>query len=352
MLFHFRHLDATRRGDSDQSGVVTEREHGSQAETAIELVQSAVEKNCNAYVPRTNAPLVGNLSAAAPQARNAKESMLDRLKRVFVVPFIATTIAIAVYSAHQYVVSGAWPWLGPLVVAGGFDLYLAFAVVARRARTPAYPLTLIVTMLAGIGLAGYAAYDDLGPQPLYLAAAASVLITIYLVWYSHFAREASEALTVGQRLPDIELEERGEVVRSTDLLGKPAVLLFYRGNWCPLCMAQIREVAKSYRQLAERGVEVVLISGQPHDKTEALSKRFDVPFRYWVDPELRAAKRLGIFHPGATPMGFEVLGYDADGVLPTVVVIDAEGTILLADQTDNYRVRPEPQTFLDVLDAN
>ena len=92
-----------------------------------------------------------------------------------------------------------------------------------------------------------------------------------------------------------------------------------------------------------------MISGQPHEKTEALARRFDVPFRYWVDVDLRAAKRLGIFHAGATPLGFEVLGYDSDGVLPTAIVVDAEGTILLADQTDNYRVRPEPQTFLDVL---
>jgi hypothetical protein len=37
-------------------------------------------------------------------------------------------------------------------------------------------------------------------------------------------------------------------------------------------------------------------------------------------------------------------------VFPTAIVTDAEGRILLADQTDNYRVRPEPFTFLAALD--
>jgi hypothetical protein len=38
--------------------------------------------------------------------------------------------------------------------------------------------------------------------------------------------------------------------------------------------------------------------------------------------------------------------------MPTVVVTDAGGRILFADQTDNYRVRPEPSTFLAVLDRS
>ena len=36
-------------------------------------------------------------------------------------------------------------------------------------------------------------------------------------------------------------------------------------------------------------------------------------------------------------------------VMPTVVVTDANGTIVFSDQTDNYRVRPEPDVFLAIL---
>lgn len=44
-----------------------------------------------------------------------------------------------------------------------------------------------------------------------------------------------------------------------------------------------------------------------------------------------------------------MLGYEGDTVLPTLVVVDAEGRIVFADQTDNYRIRPTPDTVLAAL---
>jgi len=35
-----------------------------------------------------------------------------------------------------------------------------------------------------------------------------------------------------------------------------------------------------------------------------------------------------------------------------VVITDEKGMIIFADQTDNYRVRPEPAIFLEVLKSN
>ena len=49
-------------------------------------------------------------------------------------------------------------------------------------------------------------------------------------------------------------------------------------------------------------------------------------------------------------MGFQALGYDSDTVQPTVLITAAGGNLLFADQTDNYRVRPEPDVFLAELD--
>jgi hypothetical protein len=49
------------------------------------------------------------------------------------------------------------------------------------------------------------------------------------------------------------------------------------------------------------------------------------------------------------PFGMQLLGYDSDTVMPTVIITDDEGKIIFADLTDNYRVRPEPETFMRVL---
>jgi hypothetical protein len=67
------------------------------------------------------------------------------------------------------------------------------------------------------------------------------------------------------------------------------------------------------------------------------------------DRDNTAAELLGIRHKWGTPMGLQALGYASDTVLPTVILTDAQGNILFSDQTDNYRVRPEPKSFEALL---
>jgi peroxiredoxin len=129
-------------------------------------------------------------------------------------------------------------------------------------------------------------------------------------------------------------------------------LLFYRGNWCPFCTAQIEELAGAYRQLEESGVKIILISPQPAGKNQALASRFDIPLVFLRDPDNAAARQLGILHKWGTPLGLQLLGYGSDTVMPTVILTDASGHIVYSDQTDNYRVRPEPEVFAEILEKS
>ena len=114
-------------------------------------------------------------------------------------------------------------------------------------------------------------------------------------------------------------------------------------------MAQIKEVAASYQALEKLGVSVFLVSPQPEKHTKALAKKFNVNYHFMIDEGNQAASLLGIDAKHGTPKGMEVLGYDSDTVLPTAILTDQNGHILFTDQTDNYRVRPEPDTFLRVF---
>ena len=68
-----------------------------------------------------------------------------------------------------------------------------------------------------------------------------------------------------------------------------------------------------------------------------------------TDKDSRAARALGISSEFGIPTGLEALGYDTDAPMPTVIITDANGKVLWTHETDNYRVRPEPETFLSVL---
>ncbi len=73
-----------------------------------------------------------------------------------------------------------------------------------------------------------------------------------------------------------------------------------------------------------------------------------MPFTVLVDKDNRVAEELGIAVKNGVPVGIPG-GYSPDSVLPTLVVTNEKGTILFSDQTDNYRVRPEPDIFLAIL---
>ena len=293
-------------------------------------------------------------SPTTPPPASGKAPLETRIKSLFVLPFLLVQAGIFVHSLAVLAAEGrSLVWLGPLVSSAGVLGFMAWLASGRAARTSASLPNLLMAGVIGVCLSLSGVFvQGAGLSLAVIYAFASFGGTLlYIFWYSRLGRERSPLLSVGQTLPDFSLEDlEGRPFASAELRGRPALLLFYRGNWCPLCMAQVREIADRYRELSEHGAQVVLVSPQSHENARALAKRFDVPFRFLVDRGGQAARALSISHPSGVPAG--VLGYDRDTVLPTAIVTDAEGRILLCDQTDNYRLRPEPDTFLEVLEAN
>lgn len=226
-------------------------------------------------------------------------------------------------------------------------VYFATGFLRPAARTS--PNLVGLQVATALGALAAARFSRRHPVAAALAGAELAAWLAYTRWYSRFGREPSLALAVGATLPtDLPFVEhdRGPIT-AAELRGRPTVLLFYRGNWCPLCMAQIGEIAERWREVEARGAQVALISPQDERHTRALAERHGLGFRYLRDEGLAAARRLGIFNENGTPVG--MIGYESDTVLPTLVVTDAEGRIVFADQTDNYRVRPTPETVLAAL---
>ena len=174
----------------------------------------------------------------------------------------------------------------------------------------------------------------------------------YIAWYSVFTNRDVNTLKVGKPLPLFELEDINKnKVTSNSFLKNPSIYLFYRGNWCPLCMAQIKEIADQYKALEQRGVNMILVSPQPQKHSKSLAKKYNLGFHFLRDVNNEAAKQLGLLSESGIPAGFQVLGYDSDTVMPTVIITDSNGKIVFADLTDNYRIRPEPETFIKIIDA-
>ncbi len=271
---------------------------------------------------------------------------MNLLKSLYISTFITWLTLVSVYALIQ-IARGAEPllsWVGLALAAFAPLTFFLKAFLFKSPRTPRHPLEY--SILSGLGLVMTIAISSRYGQAagvIHVWAGITLLAwLIYLRWYSVFRSRDTQLLKVGSQLPEFPLESLDRTsVSSRDFMSSPHLLLFYRGNWCPFCTAQIEELAASYQRLEKMGLTVVLISPQPIEKNQRIATRFQIPMIFLRDPDGIAAKQLGIQHEWGTPMGLQLLGYESDSVLPTMLITDAQGCIIFSDQTDNYRVRPE-----------
>lgn len=277
--------------------------------------------------------------------------MQNLLKSIFISIFPVFALYVVIQYTWNLIQEGfSFQSTGMIIAAIPVVIFFAGLFLKPVARTKRY--LNIYTNLIGIGFVvsmignTYESIDKAQVLGLLLI----IGWVLYLTWYSVFIKRDTTALKVGEKLPNVALENaQKETIHVTDFLGNPTIYLFYRGNWCPLCMAQIKEIVDQYKTLEERGVQTVFISPQPHKFSENLSKKYGLQFHFLTDADNAAAKQLGILSKNGIPFGFQALGYDSDTVLPTVVITDKEGTIQFVDLTDNYRVRPEPDFFMKFI---
>ena len=279
--------------------------------------------------------------------------MKNILKSVFITAFPSFAVIVLVESVYQlYKLGLSFSSIGNLISALAIVIFFAGLFLKPQARTSrnlsVFTLIIVsgflVTLLISL-------INNFSFTVLTISFALLVCWILYLKWYSVFEERETTLLKIGNQLPTFKVEDISNNIISSEIFkGKPAIYLFYRGNWCPLCMAQIKEIAAQYKELEKRGVTMNFISPQPHSYSNILAEKFNLGFNFLTDTDNKVAKQLGIFSENGIPAGFQVFGYDSDTVLPTVIITDVSGKIIFLDETDNYRVRPEPETFLRVLD--
>lgn len=281
-------------------------------------------------------------NAPRPPAR----TRLTRLvRRGYVESIGATAVVSLVAGGIVAATGGGTGWL----LAGVTWLLAASAIGASTVHVPRHPLLTDWGWRLTVLAAAFAAAKLGGRGPALLGAAALLALLGYQLWYARQHRPRG-VLEVGTSLPDFMLTAPdGRAVASSDFRGAPHVLVFYRGSWCPFCVAQVKELAAQYAELERRGVRVALISPQPADDSRDLAARFGVAMDFYVDEGSAAAHALDIVQSGGVPLAFTA-GTDGDTVVPTVVITDDSGQVIWVQHTDDHRIRPEPTTFLEVID--
>jgi peroxiredoxin len=136
-------------------------------------------------------------------------------------------------------------------------------------------------------------------------------------------------LNPGDQFPQLTVKTTdGQAIAIPDAFaGDFAVVLFYRGSWCPYCNAQLRSFERASQALADAGIKVAALSVDDKETTAALvaKHKLTFPVGYGADAAAVAAATGAFVNPD--PVYLQSTGFVLDPEGNVVVSVYSSGAI-------------------------
>ena len=175
-------------------------------------------------------------------------------------------------------------------------------------------------------------------------------------------RFAENVVGVGLRSPTFELtDHNGNQISSSDLLNKGRVVIcFFRGRWCPFCVAQLEAMNLILPQIEQVGASLVAISPQTVQQSFFMADQHKLRFALLSDAGNKMARQFGLVYRVPDDqeavyrrafINLPVANDDTSWELPipATFIIGQDGTVLYVSANEDYSERPEPADILHWL---
>jgi len=173
----------------------------------------------------------------------------------------------------------------------------------------------------------------------------------------------AEVVKAGDHLAPFTLDDAtGTAVSLGQLVADgPAVIVFYRGGWCPYCNLALRAYQRELLpELGAFGARLAAISPQTPDQSLSTAEKAGLDFTVLSDPGSRVARSIGIaFQQGDEvlaaqhQLGLDIAQVNAEGSTelprPTVLIVDQNQNVRFADVQPDYTARTEVADILAAL---
>lgn len=164
--------------------------------------------------------------------------------------------------------------------------------------------------------------------------------------------EEAIPLAVGQHAPEVRLisPKAKEYLLSSLVKERPTVLVFFRGGWCPYCSLHLSDLQKVDAEIREKGFQIIAVSADNYEKTQANIDKKKLTYRLFSDPGLKAAQAFGVAYKVDDKTYRRYQGYEVDLEkesgeshrllpVPSVFLIDQDGIVRFVYSNPDYRIR-------------
>lgn len=173
------------------------------------------------------------------------------------------------------------------------------------------------------------------------------------------APEAVTPLLIGSHVPTVSMRTlEGKAAPLQNVVGgKPTILVFYRGSWCPFCNLQLSQLNGIQDQLKALGYQIIAVTpDQPIDIKKTLDKN-KLTYTIYSDSDFAAINAFGVGYRVPAEIVEKSRGYgielpplpDRSGAglpVPAVFIIDAKGVIQFSYANPDYRIRLSSELLL------
>lgn len=173
------------------------------------------------------------------------------------------------------------------------------------------------------------------------------------------AENPAAALAVGATAPDVTLRTEKDVpfALRKAVAEKPAVLIFYRGGWCPFCTKHMSALAVIEKDLAASGFQLLAISPDAPAKLREKPAHQSLGYTLLSDSTMVAARAFGIAFQVTDEVfaKYQAFGVDLEAASgqthhllphPAVFIVDKAGVIRFAHVNPDYKSRLDPAKIL------
>lgn len=189
---------------------------------------------------------------------------------------------------------------------------------------------------------------------LHSIAAISILLTSALA-------EDTKRAAVGDIIPDVIVKtaDATDFKLRDSVKSKPAVIIFYRGGWCPYCSRHLMALAEVENDLTAAGFQLLAISADQPAKFAETPDHDKLHYTLLSDATMDAAKAFGITfkvsdervkkYKNDYQIDLEAASGQTHHILPypAVFIVDQTGKIRFAHVNPDYKTRLEPAKILE-----
>jgi len=192
-----------------------------------------------------------------------------------------------------------------------------------------------------------------------------VILIFNLNGMAQNARSADEAkgLSVGSIAPLFKAidSDSTEFDLASALTKGPVVLIFYRGEWCPICNKHLGQVQDSLNLITQRGATVIAVSPQKPEYLDKMTHKTGAQFKLLFDEAYKIADDYDV---NFTPEKKQVRTYNLmlhaklkqsqsdqsqQLPIPATYIISQEGVIIWRQFDPNYKNRSTVREILENL---